>query len=193
MPTPRAITKQELEAIKLSVEIARLVALDDRIGAFRVYLRAARGVPTTKRKIAQDVLLAELRWFETRSKIVWNDPIVKGVIVDALDQNDSKFMMKLARALCRPAKRLSAADTKAEKLKQFLLDHWAESQDGLPAFFYFNPEDTADLCSDRLGFEVGYYNVKQLCHRLRLKSFPHKHYKLKRSRDGTRILGIDKI
>lgn len=193
MPTPRAISTQELEAIKQSVLGAHIIALYNRMGVTRVHRRAAKDKRIPKWKVNQDELLAQLRWFEGRIPFMWSSPGVKGVIVDALDRNDHEFMMKLGRTLSRPAQHLNPAATKSEKLKQFLLDHWAEPRDGLPEFFYLTPEDAADLCSDRLHFAVDVANVKQLRFRLRLKSFPYKLYKVRWNPARTRILGVDKI
>ena len=48
-------------------------------------------MPTNNRKVAQDVLLAELRGAEYRIPSMWSKPSVKAVIVDALDQNDASL------------------------------------------------------------------------------------------------------
>ena len=175
----------------MSVELARLATRDDREGAFRVYRRVARKPTNAPWKVKQDVLLARLRWHENRILFDLRKPEVKEVIVDAVDRNDRKFFLKLGRILSRPAKKLDVAATNSGKLKQFLLNHWAEACDDLPELFYLTPSDVAEICADHLGFEVDESRVVKLRQRLKLKLFGYKLFRLKHSSRGYSIYKVD--
>jgi hypothetical protein len=101
-------------------------------------------------------------------------------------------MMRLSRALCRPPKHLYQATTKAERLKHFLLDHWAERKDGLPELVFLTPIDAAEVCTQQLGFYVDDSTIVKLRQRLRLKPCRRKLYRLKPSGGGFAVVKVDK-
>lgn len=162
MSRPRPITDEELKAIQQSVAEAR-----QRL----IYKKGFMGKPGQVFTVDRTVLLKAYKWFLGRMGLPLNHPPVKALLLEAIEANDQKFLGRLGKVLSRKPI-LFQESRMMTRLEDFLLDHWAESKDGLPQLFYLTPLALTRVCRERLDSKrLSQDAVTKTRFRLRLKPF----------------------
>ena len=182
----RAITREELKAIRQSVREARFA-----IRFWRNGLRRYRRSESNFAEIVHDgaTLLRALRFDLDRKSYPLNSPTVKEIVLQALESADRDFFIKFGRALASEPLPWGRAG-KPNPLEKFLLDHWAVKKNGLPELFYLTPEELSVVCTHVLrpnSEEADEYSADALVKvRQRLGLLPFTRFKIKVDRMGNR-------
>jgi hypothetical protein len=161
-PFSKAVTSEEFATIKESVERAwfRLVQRMDRIHKpKRVRKHVDRGNLDPVRQANYGFWQ---RWLTTEAG--------QRELLSAAKRGDVNYFLR--QAYMMSGKFLSIRVYPPPKLDVFLINHWAESRDGLPELFYLSPSDLTLVCGERLGDDsLEQEQVGKVRQRLGLKPF----------------------
>jgi hypothetical protein len=154
MPALPSIPVEELAAIRRSVmEAARLCGMGK--AEARPWRKALRDKSYTKERLDADMLLYRFR-YSPRQKL--NAPAVRSVITASAERDDKRFFIRLGKVLARkPGRRKTARSFREVQfqipplLLQFLMGHWADDSDDLPALCRFTPEGVLVVLQHQFG------------------------------------------
>lgn len=139
----KPISVKELAAIRKSVTNAERM-LVERYQGFYFIGRPGEGV-----RIDRGLLFRAYRHTLGRVALPLNSSAVKSLLLQAAEANDRKFFVNLGKSLASegipPSRKKEMS-----KLQHFLLRHWAEEVDDLPALFYLTPIALTHICRDKL-------------------------------------------
>jgi hypothetical protein len=132
MSKSRPITGKELDAIKQSVAAARKrFEIEHTSYRFGDHLKPSK---------------SQHNW-----RFPFDNPLMKALEAVSADATNTKFREAFHKLLTVEST-FARRQRILNRLEAFLLDHWAESKDGLPELFYLKPAALLFLCQKGLGF-----------------------------------------
>jgi len=134
-----------LSKIKQSVREAQSRLLTDTTLGREIKLMCARERRLNPKQRLRERMLFSLQCTKKQKRDLRLPPIDKAIL-DALQENDIRFFIKLGRVLGSNPYSVDYEGRPSSQLSRFLLTYWAEPGGGVPALYTLSPNALAVAC-----------------------------------------------